>query len=59
MLNPKNCMLDVSSEKLLDYMVLSRGIDMNLKMVEAIEQLQPPRTQKEIQKLVGMMAALN
>jgi hypothetical protein len=27
--------------------------------VEAIEILQPPRTRKEIQKLVGMMAALS
>jgi hypothetical protein len=27
--------------------------------VEAIEQLQPPQTKKEIQKLVGMMAALS
>jgi hypothetical protein len=27
--------------------------------VEAIENLQPPRTRKEIQKLAGMMAALN
>jgi hypothetical protein len=27
--------------------------------VEAIEQLQPPRTRREIQKLAGMMAALS
>jgi hypothetical protein len=27
--------------------------------VEAIEQLQPPQTRKEIQKLAGMMAALS
>jgi hypothetical protein len=26
--------------------------------VEAIEQLQPPQTRKEIKKLTGMMAAL-
>jgi hypothetical protein len=38
----------VSSKKLLGYMVSSRGIDMNLKKVEAIEQLQSPRTRKEI-----------
>jgi hypothetical protein len=34
-------------------------IDANPKKVEAIEQLQPPRTRKRIQKLVGMMAALS
>jgi hypothetical protein len=40
-------------------MVSSRGTDANLKKVEAIEQLQPPRTRKEIQKLAGMMAELS
>jgi hypothetical protein len=46
MLNPKKCELGVSSRKLLGYMVSSWGIDANPKKVEAIEQLQPPRTQK-------------
>jgi hypothetical protein len=32
---------------------------MNTKKVEAIEQLQPPRTRKEIQKLADMMVALS
>jgi hypothetical protein len=40
-------------------MVSSRGIDANPTKVEAIKKLQPPRTQREIQKLAGMMAALN
>jgi hypothetical protein len=59
MLNPKKCVFGVSSSKLLGYMVSSRGIDVNLKKVEAIEQLHPPRTRKEIQKLADMMAALS
>jgi hypothetical protein len=59
MLNPKKCVSGVSSEKLRGYMVSSRGINMNLKKVEAIEQLQPPQTQNEIQKLAVMIAALN
>jgi hypothetical protein len=37
MLNPKKCVFGVSSAKLLDYMLLTRGIDTNLKKVEAIE----------------------
>jgi hypothetical protein len=49
----------VSSGKLLGYMVSSRGIDANPTKVEAIEKLQPPRTRRENQKLVGMMAALS
>jgi hypothetical protein len=40
--NSKKCVFGISSEKLLGYMVSSRGIDANLKKVEAIEQLQPP-----------------
>jgi hypothetical protein len=59
MLNPKKCVFGVSSDKLLGYMVSSRGIDANLKKVEAIDKLQPPRTRKEIQKLTDMMAALS
>jgi hypothetical protein len=59
MLNPKKCVFSVSSSKLLCYMVSFQGIDANPTKVEAIEKLQPPRTWKEIQKLVGMMAALS
>jgi hypothetical protein len=59
MLNPKKCVFGISSGKLLGYMVLSRGIDANPKKVEAIENLQPLWTRKEIQKLAGMMAALS
>jgi hypothetical protein len=58
MFNPKKYMFDVSSGKLLGYMVSSRRIYVNLKKVEAIEQLQPPQSKKEIQKLADMMAAL-
>jgi hypothetical protein len=59
MLNPKKCVFGMSSGKLLSYMMLSRGIDVNLKKVEVIEKLQPPQTRKEIQKVAGMMTALS
>jgi hypothetical protein len=49
----------VSSAKLLSYMVSSLGINAHPKKVEAIKQLQPPRTRREIQKLAVMMAALS
>jgi hypothetical protein len=48
MLNPKKCVFGVSSGKLLGYMISSRKIDVNLKKLEAIENLQPPQTRKEI-----------
>jgi hypothetical protein len=59
MLNPEKCMFGVSLGKLLGYMVSSQGINANPKKVEAIENLQPPQTRKEIQKLTGMTAALS
>jgi hypothetical protein len=59
LLNPNKCVFGVSSGKLLNYMMSSRGIDANPNKVEAIEKLQPPRTRREIQKLAGMMAALS
>jgi hypothetical protein len=59
MFNPKKCMFGVSSGKLLGYMVSSRGIDANSKKVEDLENLQPPQTRKEIQKLAGMMTTLS
>jgi hypothetical protein len=37
MLNPKKCVFDVSSGKLLGYMVLSKGIDGHPTKVEAIK----------------------
>jgi hypothetical protein len=59
MLNPKKYVSDVSSGKLLSYMVSSWGIDANPNKVEVIEQLQSPQTRKEIQKLVDMTVALS
>ena len=40
-------------------MVTHRGIEVNLDQIKAINNLQPPRNPKEVQKLTGMMAALN
>jgi hypothetical protein len=48
MLNPKKYVFNISSGKLLAYMVSARRIDAYLKKVEAIEELQPPRTRREI-----------
>jgi hypothetical protein len=58
-LNPKKCVFGISSGKLFSYMVSSQGINADSKKVESIEQLQPPWIRKEIEKLVGMMVALN
>ena len=59
MLNPKKCMFGVSSSKLLEFLVSSRGIKANPSKIEALDQMRSPRTLKEVQKLTGCIAALS
>ena len=58
-LNASKCSFGVGSGKFLGYMVTHRGIEINPDQVKAINNLQPPRNPKEIQRLTGMMVALN
>ena len=58
-LNASKCSFGVGSEKFLGYVVTHRGIKVNQDQIKAINNLQPPRNPKEVQKLTGMMAALN
>ena len=58
-LNASKCSFGVGSGKFLGYMVTHRGIEVNLDQIKAINKLQPPRNPKEVQKLIGMTAALN
>ena len=58
-LNASKCSFGVGSGKFLSYMVTRRGIEVNPDQVRAINNLQPPRNPKEVQKLTGMTAALN
>ena len=58
-LNTSKCSFGVGSGKFLGYMVTHRGIEVNLDQIKAINNLQPPRNPKEVQKLIGMMATLN
>lgn len=57
-LNPKKCTFGVESGKFLGFMVSNRGIEANLEKIKAVHEMQPPRTQKEVQKLEGSLAAL-
>ena len=59
LLNAFKCSFGVGSGKFLGYMVTHRGIEVNPDQIRAINSLQPPRNPKEVQKLIGMMAALN
>ena len=58
-LNVSKCSFGVGSGKFLDYMVTHQGIEVNPDQVKAINSLQLPQNPKEVQKLTGMMAALN
>ena len=57
-LNASKCSFGVGSGKFLDYMVTHRGIEVNPDQIKVINNLQPPRNPKEVQKLTGMTAAL-
>ena len=58
-LNASKCFFGVGSGKFLGYMVTHQGIEVNPDQVKAINNLQPLRNPKELQKLIGMMTALN
>ena len=58
-LNASKCFFGVGSGKFLDYMVTHRRIEVNPDQVKVINNLQPPRNPREVQKLTGMTAALN
>ena len=58
-LNASKCSFGVGSGKFLGYMMTHKGIGVNPDQIRAINSLQPPRNPKEVQKLTGMMAALN
>ena len=58
-LNASKCSFGVGSGKFLGYMVIRRGIEVNPNQIKAINNLQPPRNPKEVQKFTGMTAALN
>ena len=56
-LNASKCSFGVGSRKFLGYMVTHRGIEVNPDQIKAINDLQAPRSPKEVQKLTGMTVA--
>ena len=58
-LNASKCSFGVGLGKFLVYTMTHRGIEVNLDQIKAINSLQPPQNPKEVQKLIGMTAALN
>lgn len=58
-LNLVKCAFGMSSGKLLDFMVLHRGIEANPEKLQAILEMTPSRTRKEVQCLAGQIVALS
>ena len=52
-------MFGVPSGKLLGFFVSHRGIEANPDKIKAIEQIQAPRTVKDVRRLTGCVAALS
>ena len=49
-LNPKKCTFEVTSRKLLGFMVSQRGIEVDPDKIKAIVAMKPPRKEKEIRE---------
>ena len=58
-LNPSKCAFGISSGKFLGFMVSHRRIEANPNKIQAILDMKPPRSIKEVQSLTRRVAALN
>jgi hypothetical protein len=58
-LNPNKCVFGVPSGKLLGFIISHRGIKANPEKISAITSLKAPTCIKDMQTLIGCMAALN
>jgi hypothetical protein len=58
-LNPKKCSFGVPTGQLLGYLIFERGIEGNPEKIQAIINMQPPKTLRHVQQLTGRLAALS
>jgi len=52
-LNPTKCTFGVKSEKLLDFVVSQKGIEVDPDKVKAILEIPKPRTKKQVRGFLG------
>ena len=57
-LNPEKCVFGVPSGKHLGFLVSHRGIKAKPEKVKAVEDMNPPKTLREMKKLTGHVTAL-
>uniref|UniRef100_A0A2N9H2R1 Uncharacterized protein n=1 Tax=Fagus sylvatica TaxID=28930 RepID=A0A2N9H2R1_FAGSY len=58
-LNASKCLFGVRSGKFLGHVISSRGIEANPDQISALISLEEPKNTKQVQRLTGMVAALN
>ncbi|GKV06375.1 hypothetical protein SLEP1_g18276 [Rubroshorea leprosula] len=58
-LNLAKCVFGVESGKFLGFLVSRRGIEVNPEKIKAIEEMKPPKSIKDVQRLTGQVAALH
>jgi hypothetical protein len=58
-LNPEKCVFGVRQRITLGYLVSHRGIEANPTKIQAIINMAPPQSTKDVQRLTGRLAALN
>jgi hypothetical protein len=58
-LNSEKCVFHVRKGKVLGCLVSVKGIKANLDKINAVVNMKPPLSRKEVQRLTGRIAALN
>ena len=58
-LNPSKCAFGVSLGKFLGFMVSQRGIEANTEKIQALSDIESPKSIREVQRLTRRVAALN
>lgn len=57
--NPTKCSFGVQAGKFLGFMLTYRGTEANIDKCQAILEMQSPTNPKEVQQLIGRLAALS
>jgi hypothetical protein len=58
-LNLEKCVFSIQRGKVLGFLVSVKGIEVNPDKINAIVHMNSPRSKKEVQRLIGRIAALN
>lgn len=54
-LNPKKCVFEVTSRKLLGHIMSQKGIEVDPDKVKAIREMPPPKNEKEVWGFIGRL----